>query len=177
MTLRISIHILHTKDDRNRRNGSTNHRNFNPHPSYEGWPSYKSAAYTKYWFQSTSFIRRMTLLSAWSDTKMIISIHILHTKDDLGAGRLRRLFEDFNPHPSYEGWRVLLWIHIPKLHFNPHPSYEGWQTFAILKLKHLYFNPHPSYEGWRVSPILPLHQWNFNPHPSYEGWQKFFSPL
>ena len=146
--LKISIHILHTKDDRSGMYRTAGGSDFNPHPSYEGWrlilhsaekifyfnphPSYEGwqrlflIILRTIRFQSTSFIRRMTLYNAATLLSILISIHILHTKDDswLYLSKISRL--DFNPHPSYEGWRK---------------CQQGWQSLG-------YFNPHPSYEGW-----------------------------
>ena len=77
-------------------------------------------------FQSTSFIRRMTQLDNAPDFIKIISIHILHTKDDILRSSFLFLLRHFNPHPSYEGWRIVPYSALNGIDFNPHPSYEGW---------------------------------------------------
>ena len=84
--INISIHILHTKDDSNFKSNCFSFRYFNPHPSYEGWQCCRSGN------RPTAY---------------------------------------FNPHPSYEGWLYLLYRVLSNGDFNPHPSYEGWHLPSL----------------------------------------------
>ena len=187
---------------------------FNPHPSYEGWLLYhswqvlsmlfQSTSFTRRMtrklgdvtyaevFQSTSFIRRMTISTKKSNKKSHISIHILHTKDDLflsSAFSLKR-FQSTSfirrMTPYHSCWSCSLWVFqstsfIRRMtenrppcaiftHFNPHPSYEGWPMWLLTISQIWHFNPHPSYEGWRRRHGRRAYKTHFNPHPSYEGW-------
>ena len=90
-------------------------------------------------FQSTSFTRRMTVLTPQDGAEPPISIHILHTKDDalpLGACGAA-LFQSTSFIRRMT--RIQPIIKLIALHFNPHPSYEGWHVFDVTGLKKIKF--------------------------------------
>ena len=59
--------------------------NFNPRPSHEGRPERFAITSIQALFQSTSLTRGTTLSSGPFSTSIVISIHVPHTRDDLGA--------------------------------------------------------------------------------------------
>ena len=104
--------------------------NFNPHPSYEVWQARSFVLRTQPRFQSTSFIRRMTGEaskrrypgSKFQSTSFIRRMTPRGLDPAVGRG-------NFNPHPSYEGWPLIIWFSARECDFNPHPSYEGWLNY------------------------------------------------
>ena len=147
-------------------------------------------------FQSTHLIRGVTVLGAikGSTEDGFQSTHLIRGVTSLTPAQYPHQCH-FNPHTSYEVWRLHFISHSHNLNFNPHTSYEVWRRppTLLMPIKQN-FNPHTSYEVWLVVSSLSSsmfsifqsthlirgvtswvslyqsHLWNFNPHTSYEVW-------
>ena len=113
----ISIHILHTKDDF--RNGDTqNIVGISIHILHTK-DDVKRNFTAGIGLISIHILHTKDDVVLWNNSDAFrISIHILHTKDDSPQILTRQRREYFNPHPSYEGWRLRGWKRRPRLKFQ-----------------------------------------------------------
>ena len=100
----ISIHSLREKGDRSYPIIIPAVSYFNPLPSWEGRRGNIPVVFAFELFQSTPFVRRETLHAYHMRINcIIISIHSLREKGDLGQYTTIAVVRYFNPLPSWEG--------------------------------------------------------------------------
>ena len=145
-------------------------------------------------FQSTSFIRRMTSFATATNSCKLISIHILHTKDDnfsVTTTDIKRISihilhtkDDEYSHTLYRPCYISIHIlhtkddeRIYKIMFTQRISIHILHTKDDLEQRFMFlilwlFQSTSFTRRMTLRRASCSAAMNFNPHPSHEGWHR-----
>ena len=193
----ISIHTPHTRCDPPIPPAIAACCDFNPHTSYEVWPTCQRDKPQRYQISIHTPHTRCDYEGAADLNRVLIfqSTHLIRGVTFWDDGR-NPIHDNFNPHTSYEVWHFnipyiidklrLISIHTPHTRCDRKVGITSWYA-ELFQSTHLIrgvtfiiagylevssnFNPHTSYEVWlSLDPGPYLWVRYFNPHTSYEVW-------